>query len=78
MPFPIFESALIGLLVELVLSIGGALLIMTGACAGFLGALAVLTDRMASRTERWTAAGFVVGAVFTICFVVIDVINGSG
>lgn len=78
MPFPVFESALVGLLIELVSKFGGPLLVMTTACAGFLGALAVLTDRTASRTERWTAAGFVVGAVFTICFVVIDVINGSG
>ena len=78
MPFPVFESAPIGLLIELVSKLGGALLVMTTASAGFLGALAVLTDRTASRTERWTAAGFVIGAVFAICFVVIDIVNGLG
>jgi len=38
MPFPVFESALIGLLIELVSKLGGALLAMTTACGGFLGA----------------------------------------
>jgi hypothetical protein len=74
MPFPIFESALVGLLIELVSKFGSAFVVTTAAYAGLLGALAVLTDRTASRTERWTAAGFVIGAVFTICFVVVDII----
>jgi hypothetical protein len=78
MPFPVFEFPPIGLLIELASKLGGAFVVMTAASAGFLGALAVLTDRTASRTERWTAAGFVIGAAFTICFVVIDVINGLG
>jgi hypothetical protein len=74
---PVFESAPIGLLIELASNVGGALLVMTGACAGFFGALAVLTDRTANRTERWTAAGFVVGLLSTISFVVIDAIIGA-
>ncbi|HEY7456869.1 MAG TPA: hypothetical protein VH703_06300 [Solirubrobacterales bacterium] len=77
MPFPVFAPAPIGLLVEFVSNVGGALLIMTGAWGGFLGALAVLTDRTARRTERWAAAGFIVGFLSTVFFVVIDAIIGS-
>lgn len=67
-----------GLLVELVGRAGEVYAFLVFACMGVGHALGVLMDSAASRTRRWTAAGFIVGVAVTILVVLVDLAVEGG
>lgn len=62
----------IAVLTEFVSSIAGTIVAVAGVIAGSTRAWAVLRRESHEQIERMTAAGFVVGAVFTVAIVCID------
>jgi hypothetical protein len=72
MPFPAPSEVPLALLLEVSTHLGGSLLVVTGAIAGTLRTLAVLTKVSPDRIEWVTALGFAFGVMMTILFVFID------
>lgn len=75
-PWTLLRLPIAGTFTELVSGAAGAVVVLTGLCAGGARACAILLGFPQERVEWMTALGFVVGAAIALLIVLVDVVWG--